>query len=447
MYRPFFGSLLGCLLGLAVPLSAHAQAPGRPAGNPPSFVIILCDDLGYGDLGCYGSTTIRTPNVDRMAAEGMRFTDFYVGASICSPSRAALLTGRYPRRTGILGALFPHSPHGLSPKLPTLSSVLKEHGYATACVGKWHLGHRPAFLPMAHGFEHYFGIPYSNDMGFAPELKLAPRVKPPTSDGPPLMRDDEVIEVPAQQDTLTRRYTDESIRFLTANKHRPFFLYLAFTSPHFPLHVSPFFRGRSKRGLYGDVVEELDASTGEILATLRRLGRDKDTLVLFTSDNGPWLQKKEYGGSAGPLRDGKFSAYEGGFRMPAIFWWPGRVPTGQTCREVASTIDLLPTYAALAGAAVPDGLDGKDIRPLLFGAPGAQTPHRAYLYDSRAVRSGRWKLVRDKHGDELFDLVTDPGERKNLAGAKPEKVRELAALLPAKRPPAGPRPDTRKPGG
>ncbi len=414
------------LLGLWAVLSAAAPAAGGPA-DPPNFVLIFCDDLGYGDLGCFGSTGLKTPNLDRMAQEGTRFTSFYVAASVCSASRAALMTGLYPRRTGITGVLFPKAKNGLPTSFPTLPSVLRKQGYATACVGKWHLGHRPEFLPMAHGFDRYFGIPYSNDMGMAEDLPLAPGVEA-KGNGPPLMRDGQAIEVPADQATLTKRYTEESVRFITEHKDRPFFLYLPHTMPHVPLFASPAFNPGGK-ATYAQVVAEIDWSTGILLKAIRDLGLEKKTLVVFTSDNGPWLAKREAGGSSGPLRDGKFSVYEGGFRMPTVFWGPGRVPAGKACGEVAATIDLLPTFAALAGAPVPPGLDGKDIRPLVEGRAGAKTPHEAYFYATGAVRCGPWKLVRGKKGVELFNLEEDPGEKDNLADRNPEKAKELSAAL------------------
>ncbi len=422
--------------------------PLRAAPSPrPNLVVIFCDDLGYGDLACFGNERIKTPNLDRMAAEGMRFTDFHVGASVCSPSRAALLTGRYPVRTGVTRVLFPGDAIGLSSKLATLPSTLKRAGYATAAVGKWHVGHKPGFLPLDHGFDRYYGIPYSNDMGADPTLKTAPgvefrRPEPKPGEtaaakeqrereypGAPLMRDNVVIEHPVDQSTLTRRYTDEALRFLASTGGRPFFLYLAHTMPHVPLAASPAFKGRSAGGLYGDVVEEIDSGVGEILAALRGLGLAQNTLVLFTSDNGPWLAKKERAGTAGPLRDGKFSQFEGGHREPTIAWWPGRVPSGATCAQFASTLDVLPTFCALAGIPVPAGIDGKDIRPLLFGKKGAKTPHAVFFHASNAVRQGPWKYVATQKTEELFDLATDPGEHHNLAGENPGRLASMRRLL------------------
>ncbi|HUU10094.1 MAG TPA: sulfatase [Phycisphaerae bacterium] len=399
-------------------MQAAGSQPGGPAGRPrPNFIVIFCDDLGYADVGCYGAKDIRTPNIDRMAKEGVRFRSFYVAASVCSPSRAALLTGCYPIRTGVTRVLFPQDKNGLSHEKKTVAEILKGRGYATACIGKWHLGtstqairglpQHAEFMPTNRGFDMYFGIPYSNDMK-------------PT----PLVRGTETLEEPVDQDTLTQRYTAESIKFIEANKDRPFLLYLPHTMPHVPLHASEAFRGKSARGLYGDVVEELDWSTGRILETLQRLGLDKNTLVVFTSDNGPWLAQGKAGGSAGPLRDGKFSNYEGGIRMPAIFWWPGRIQAGWETDFPASTMDLLPTLAALAGAPVPQGLDGCDIGGYLLGGPSAKPPRECLLV-AGIVRQGPWKLRASK---ELYNLDEDIGEKNNLADKMPEKVKELQAL-------------------
>ena len=434
-------TLVMALLLTLVP-TGRAAAPVKP-----NLVVIFCDDLGYGDLGCFGNTRIRTPNLDRMAGEGMRFTDFHVAASVCSPSRAALLTGRYPIRTGVTRVLFPNDTIGLSSQLPSLPSTLKQAGYATAAVGKWHVGHKPEFLPRVHGFDQYFGIPYSNDMGADPTMTTAPgvvlqRIEPQPDatpaekerlereyPGAPLMRDGEVIEHPVDQSTLTARYTAEAVKFITASKDKSFFLYLAHTMPHVPLAVSPAFRQRSAGGFYGDVIEELDASVGRILATLRALGLADNTLVIFTSDNGPWLAKKDRAGTAGPLRDGKFSQFEGGHREPAIAWWPGRIPAGRTCAEFATTMDILPTFCAIAGLPKPREMDGQDIRPLLFGQPGAKTPHTIFYHWSNALRQGPWKYVSTKQGEELFNLADDLGEKNNLAESQPKKIAELRAVL------------------
>jgi len=401
------------------------------AGKSPNFIIIFTDDQGYQDVGCFGSPSIKTPNLDRMASEGMKFTDFYVGAPVCSGSRASLMTGCYCHRVGIPGVLFPNSKIGLHPKEITIAEVLKQKGYATACIGKWHLGDRKPFLPTRQGFDYYFGIPYSNDMSISIN----------GAKGPPLMRNEKIIEHPVDQDTITKRYTEEAIRFIVRNKNRPFFLYLAHTMPHVPLHVSENFRGVSARGLYGDVIEEIDWSVGQILTTIRALGLERNTLVVFTSDNGPWLAKGEYGGSAFPLRDGKFTWFEGGMRLPCIMWWPGKIPARSVCREIAATIDLLPTFAHLAGAKVPQDriIDGKNIWSLLQGKKEAKSPHDAYYYYMQAVRVGRWKLhlpgSRTTVGPKrklpllLFDLERDIGEKHNVADKYPKVVKKLKALL------------------
>jgi arylsulfatase A-like enzyme len=363
-------------LSLGVTLLGFAAAR-KPGARPPNFIVILADDFGYGDLGCCGSREIATPHLDRMAAEGVRFTDFHVTASICSPSRASLLTGCYAQRAGMPFVLFPTEPKGLPPEEITLAELLKQCGYTTACIGKWHLGFLPPFRPARQGFDYFFGLPYSNDSAKQPADKRFDPVLAPAE--LPLMRGDEILEAPVNQETLTERYTEEAIRFIRQNQSRPFFLYLPHTFPHRPLYASGRFRGKSRGGLYGDTVECLDWSAGQILYTLKELGLDDRTLVLFTSDNGaPPASKRpeEGGGSNGPLRGWKFTAYEGGFRVPAIFRWPGKIPAGRVCQELATTMDLFPTFAKLAGAKPPRDrmMDGKDIWPLLT-QPGAHSPH------------------------------------------------------------------------
>jgi len=419
---------LGLVGAAAVALPHVARGAAAPKERLPNFVIIFTDDQGYQDLGCFGSPDIATPRLDKMAAEGMKFTDFYVAASVCTPSRAALLTGCYAQRVSLPSVLFPGSKVGISDKETTLAEILKTRGYATACVGKWHLGHLPPFLPTRHGFDTYYGIPYSNDMR-------------PT----PLLRNEETIEEPATQDTLTQRYTEEAVRFITANKDKPFFLYLPHTMPHVPLFASKEFKGKSKRGLYGDVIEEIDWSVGRILDTLQKLDLDEHTCVVFTSDNGPWLSKGKAGGSALPLRDGKFSAYEGGMREPCIMRWPGRIPAGKVCSEIATTMDILPTFIRLAGAEVPQDrvIDGKDIWPLMAGVEGARSPHEAFFYlrgyAVHAVRAGDWKLhlpqtrtgkgkPPQKNAAQLYNLREDIGEKNNVADAHPDVVQRLTEL-------------------
>ena len=418
-------------------LLAGGLAVGQPASAKddatkklPNFVLMFTDDQGYQDIGCFGSPDIKTPNLDKMAEEGMKFTDFYVGAPVCSASRASLMTGCYCARVGVTGVFFPNrSRRGLHPDETTVAEVLKTKGYATACIGKWHLGDEKPFLPTRQGFDSYFGIPYSNDM----------RIKRGGKSGPPLMRDEEIVEHPADQATLTKRYTEEAVKFIKANKDRPFFLYLPHTMPHVPLFASEKFKGKSKRGLYGDVIEEIDWSAGEILKTLKELGIDERTLVIYTSDNGPWLGKGKAGGCALPLRNGKFTIYEGGMRMPCIMRWPGRIPAGTTCSEVAATIDVLPTFAHLAGAGMPQDriIDGKNIWPLMEGKPGAKSPHKAYFFRGKAVRSGNWKLYlgggrrRKPKGPnvQLYDLRSDISEKNNVAAENPEVVERLMKLL------------------
>jgi arylsulfatase A len=425
-------------------LAATADTPKRP----PNVIIILTDDQGYADLGCYGSFAIKTPRIDRMAAEGMRFTDFYSPAPVCTPTRAGLLTGCHPQRLSLgyipaekmdgtpAHVLYALSRHGLNPSEVTLAEVLKARGYATAMVGKWHLGDAPPFLPTKQGFDSFFGTPYSNDM------------KPPV-----LLRDEKIVENPMEQDSLIDRYTQEATQFIRGNKEKPFFLYFAHNMPHRPLHVPDRFRGTSKRGLYGDAIEAIDWSVGQVLDTVKELGLDENTLIVFSSDNGPWLSQGEAGGSAFPLRAGKGTTYEGGMRVPFIARWPGRVPAGKTSGEPLSHLDLMPTIVTLTGAKLPEAkMDGADISPILLGHPEARNPHEALFYYSNgnlnAVRSGRWKFkVQTTLQDEteygkydtpeskippaLFDLELDPAEQKNVAKEHPEVVEQLKKYLHA----------------
>ena len=368
-----------------------ALPAGAQPAKQPNIILILADDLGYGDLGCFGHPTIRTPSLDRLAAEGMKLTQFYAAASICTPSRAALLTGRYPLRSGLTHVLFPDSEGGLQEEEVTIAEVLREAGYATACIGKWHLGRQARYLPTNHGFDYYFGIPYSNDMSpMNPDYVGVPIT--------PLIRNLAVTnkEEPDQR-YLTKWYTDESIRFIRQQaRKRPFFLYLAHSMPHIPLYASERFRGKSPRGLYGDVVEELDWSCGELLKALKEQGIEDDTLVVFTSDNGPWLQKELDGGSSGLLREGKASSWEGGFRVPAIFRWPGCIRAGSTSTAVATMMDLFTTFTKLGAGQVPADriIDGGDLLPVLLGADTRQeTPFLYYYYEEPwAVRVGPWKM-------------------------------------------------------
>jgi len=395
----------------------------------PNVVLVFTDDQGYGDLGCFGSPYVETPNVDRLAAEGARFTDFQA-APICTPSRAALMTGSYAARVGLgEGVLFPGDDEGLHPDEVTIADVLSGAGYATTCIGKWHLGDHHPFLPTDHGFDSYFGIPYSNDM--RPDNTHGGDSHPPL----PLVRDDEVVEAEPDQSQLTRRYTDEAVSFVEdrAGDDEPFFCYLAHTMPHVPLHASEEFAGGSYGGLYGDVIEEIDHGVGRLLDALEREGVADDTLVVYTSDNGPWLTMGHDGGNSGPLRGGKQSAYEGGHRVPAVVRWPGVVPEGTVCRELATTMDLLPTLAGLAGAAdaVPTDrvLDGVDIRSLLEDPESADTPREGFAYfdsggDLRAVRDDAGLKYYPEEG-ELYDLHRDVSERTDVSEERPDAVARL----------------------
>jgi arylsulfatase A len=416
----------------------------------PNIVIIMADDLGYGDLSCYGHPTIRTLNLDRMAAEGMRFTDFYSGAAVCTPSRAALLTGRLPIRSGMASdrhrVLFPNSKGGLPTEELTIPEILKQKEYATACIGKWHLGFQPQFLPQRHGFDYYFGLPYSNDMAPAGNIPegAAGSLNPKSEYwNVPLVRGENEIEKPADQHTLTRRYTDEGIKFIREHKGSPFFLYLPHTMPHVPLFASENFQGKSRRGLYGDVVEELDWSVGQILQAIRAEGLAENTIVFFTSDNGPWLSQKIAGGSAGLLREGKGSTWEGGMRVPAIAWWPGKIRAGQITSAIACAMDLFNTALDLAGAEIPKDrvIDGKNLAGVLFGSAGSIRDEFYYHRDVQlfAVRKGVWKAHfssqsgykndRQRHDPPLlFNLEEDPSEQFDRGAQHPEILREIKKL-------------------
>lgn len=422
----------------------------------PNIVLVFADDLGYGDLGSYGARGYQTPNLDRLAKEGVRFTDFYVAQGICSASRAALMTGCYPNRIGILGALGPNDRHGIHDDEQTMAEMLKLRGYATAIFGKWHLGRPERFLPTRHGFDEYFGLPYSNDMW--PGHPESPNAWPSL----PLIEGERPIIFNPDQTQLTTSYAEHAVRFIERHRDGPFFVYLAHSMPHVPLFVSEKFAGQTERGLFGDVIEEVDWSVGQILQTLDRLTLDEKTLIIFTSDNGPWLSYGDHAGSAGPLREGKGTTFDGGVREPCLMRWPGKIPAGRVCREPAMTIDLFPTLARLAGeptsgersekrAAAARMIDGRDIWPLISGDAGAKSPHDAlYFYWGRelqAVRAGRWKLHLPHsyrsldgaggHGGipgkyvqrqielALFDLEQDPGETINLAAEQPEMVERL----------------------
>jgi arylsulfatase A len=415
---------------------------------PPNFVILFADDLGYGDLGCYGHPTIRTPRLDHMAAEGMRLMQFYSAAPVCTPSRAALLTGRLAIRSGLCSdkrrVLFPGSKGGLPADEVTLAEALHQRGYASACIGKWHLGHLPKYLPTRNGFDRYFGLPYSNDMHAQPVNESGGLSQPL-----PLFRNEEVIESEPDQGLLTERYTDEAIHFIrdctAAAPRRPFLLYLPYTMPHVPLAASKKFAGRSPRGLFGDAVETIDWSVGQILDTLHAAKIADNTLVIFTSDNGPWLSRRLNGGSAGLLRDGKGSTWEGGMREPCIAWWPGSVPAGTTTQAISSTLDLFPTIVKLAGGKLPRDreLDGYDISQVLLGKDARGPRDVMFFYRDAsvfAVRKGPWKLhltTQTGYGGKpaqhdpplLFHLERDPGESFDVAKDHADVVAELKRLI------------------
>ena len=441
---------------LALAAAGNAVAVEAQQARLPNVVIILTDDQGYADVGCFGAKGFATPNLDRMAKEGRRFTNFYVAQPVCSASRASLLTGCYSNRIGIHGALGPSAKHGLSSGEMTIAELLKQRGYATGMVGKWHLGNRAPFLPTRHGFDEYLGLPYSNDM-----WPLHPEAKPGTYPALPLFDGDKVVNPDVtheDQCQLTTWYTERAVKFIEKNKDRPFFLYVAHNMPHVPLHVSDKFKGKSAQGLYGDVIMEIDWSVGEILAALKKHNLDDNTLVLFLSDNGPWLSYGNHAGSAGPLREGKGTCWDGGTRVPCLMRWPGKVPADTVCKEPLMTIDVLPTLAKLTGAELPkQKIDGLDIWPVLAGEPNAKNPHTAYFFyyeanQLQAVLDGRWKLQlphtyrtlggkpggrdgipakyeqRRLEAAELYDLDADIGEATNVADKHPDIVKRLEGL-------------------
>ncbi len=412
--RPFIA-----LLGIAI-FCGTIEA----AETPPNIVLILADDQGYGDLGCYGATDIKTPNIDRLASEGTRFTSFYVAQPVCTASRAALLTGCYPNRIGMAGALNHTSTTGIHPKEVLLSNLAKSRGYATAIYGKWHLGHHPPFLPTRRGFDEFFGIPYSNDNG---------PLHPVTKGIPPLSvyEGENVVEVDPDQSKFTQRLTERAVKFIEKNKGKPFFLYVPHIMPHVPIFASEKFKGTSKRGLYGDVIQELDWSVGEILSTLKKHDLEKSTIVIYASDNGPFLSYGEHAGSAGKLREGKLTTFEGGVRVPGIIRWPERVPKGRVCDELFTTMDLFVCLTKFMGAKLPEAkIDGEDLTSLLVGekdAKGRQT----FLYYSgdelQAVRIGDWKLHLTH---DYLTIAGEPGQGgkpSNFGKLKPESI-ELSGI-------------------
>ena len=445
--------LANFLLFFLVPVALGAK-------KQPNVVIMFMDDMGYADIGPFGAKGYPTPHLDRMAKEGRKFTDFYVTQAVCSASRAGLLTGCYNVRVGIMGALGPKSNIGINPDEVTIAEICKQKGYATACYGKWHLGHLKEFLPMQHGFDEYFGLPYSNDMWpYHPgvlHLPMEERLK--RWPDLPLMDGNKVINPKVtgkDQEKLTTQYTERAVSFIEKNKDRPFFVYVPHSMVHVPLYVSDKFKGKSGAGLFGDVMMEVDWSVGQIMKTLRKYKLEKDTLFVFTSDNGPWLNYGDHAGSAAPLREGKGTMFDGGCREPTLAWWPGTIPPDSVCKEPAMTIDLLPTIAGLIGAKLPaHRIDGKNVWPL-FTDDEAKSPHEAYYFyygnQLQAVRQGKWKLhfphgyrtmagkpggtggiptrySQAKIGLSLFDLEKDVGESKDLSESHPEVVKRLSAL-------------------
>ncbi|MEM0896190.1 MAG: sulfatase [Verrucomicrobiota bacterium] len=442
---PLFISLLVCC--------THAF------GGEPNIVIIFTDDQGYGDVGCYGAEGYTTPHLDRMAAEGVKFTDFYVAQAVCGASRAALLTGCYPNRIGIRGAPGPGSKIGLHPDEMTIAEVVKQKDYATGIFGKWHLGDAKEFLPVHQGFDDYYGLPYSNDMWpYHPNvlhLPMEERLKKwPVL---PMVEGDEIVDpevTPEDQTRLTADYTRRAVNFIEKNKDKPFFLYLAHSMPHVPLYTSKEFEGSSSQGAYGDVIQEIDWSVGQVLESLAKHGIDENTLVIFTCDNGPWLSYGNHGGSAGPLREGKGTAWEGGVRVPCLMRWPGKIPAGSICEKPAMTIDLLPTIAAITGTPLPERtIDGNDIWPLISSPKEAKAQGPYYFFwgtDLHAVRWGKWKYhfahgYRSLTGEPgmdglpdgytqartdvaLYDLRKDIGERKNIIDAHPGIAKKIRGM-------------------
>lgn len=398
----------------------------------PNVIIIFADDLGYGDLSCYGNPTIHTPNIDKMAQEGAKFTQFYVGAPVCSPSRAALLTGCYPKRVGLhVGVLMPNSNTGLNPNEETIAELLKEKGFATACIGKWHLGHHKKFMPLNHGFDTFYGFPYSNDMSRKEQLLINPKSK--YSYHLPWLSQNDTIDVDPDQSNVTKMLTEKSLEFIKTNRKNNFFLYLAYPMPHIPLYASKKFQGTSPRGMYGDVVSELDWGVGEILDQLKKYKLDKNTLVVFTSDNGPWKVFKTHGGSSGPLRGAKGTTWEGGVREPGIFWWPGQIEPGQQITEVTTTMDILPTLATLCQTSVPQKeIDGRDISKLLLS--NGMPEKKPFVYYTRrgklaGVRDGAYKLISDGKKFHLYNIEEDISEEYDLKEEQPERFEEMQKLM------------------
>ena len=454
---------LGIATFAALPaLATNTEAPGQAK---PNIILILMDDMGYGDIGRTGANQFETPNLNRLASQGMQFTWYYCPQAVSSASRAGLLTGCYPNRVGISGALMPWAQTGINSEETTIAEVLKTKGYYTGIIGKWHLGHHRQFLPLQHGFDEYYGIPYSNDMWPVDFDGVPIHLKDTTSNKmkypilPLLEGNEKVAEVRtlSDQDKLTTAYTERAVKFIEKNKKGPFFLYIPHSMVHIPLGVSEKFRGKSKQGMYGDVMMEVDWSIGEILKALERNGLEKNTLVIFTSDNGPWLNFGNHAGTTGGLREGKGSSWEGGQRVPCIMRWPGVIPQGEVCSKLASAIDILPTLAAITGADLPKNkIDGINILPLMTGDKNAEPRHEFYYYYQtnalEAVQRDYWKLVLPHSGRtyrgykpgsdgwpgptgtekiekaQLFDLRRDPGEWYDVSAWYPDKVEELELL-------------------
>jgi arylsulfatase len=439
------------------------QQPGKPsARQSPNVIIIFMDDMGYGDLSCYGALDYHTPNLDRLAAEGMRFTNFLSAQAVCSASRAGLLTGCYPNRIGISGALFPNSKVGLSKEETTIAEMLKGQGYRTGIFGKWHLGDDKSMLPLNHGFDEYLGIPYSNDMW--PFDYAGMPAKPNTNKAQfpplPLIRNDKPVDTIStlkDQGLLTQRLTDEAIKFIKKNRSRKFFAYIPHPMPHVPIYASPSFKGKSKQGIYGDVIQEVDYNVGRIMQTLKEEGLEKNTIVIFTSDNGPWYNFGNHAGSNGGFREGKGTSFEGGQRVPCIMRWKGNIPAGMVSNQLSSSIDILPTLAKLTNADLPHKkIDGVELTEVLKGNTKANPRETFYYYYRRnsleAVRKGNWKLVLEHPSrsylfqrpgvdgypgpapenvlmyEALYDLRRDPGEQHDVKGQNPQLLMELRVL-------------------
>jgi len=435
---------IAAAISLALTLPMKARAGNTTEQSIPNFIVIFCDDLGYSDISCFGAKRKKTPHIDKMASEGMRFTDFYVTAPVCSPSRASLMTGCYPLRVDMSRSckgpfmLLPGDQKGLNPSETTIAKILKQQSYSTACIGKWHLGDQPQFMPNKQGFDYYYGIPYSNDM----KRKSAKKGRlVNNSKHLPLFRNEKIIELSPDQRFFTRNLTTEAVEFIRKNKDKPFFVYLSHIMPHLPIYASPEFNGKSEHGVYSDAIHELDWSVGEILRTLKELGIDDNTLVIFTSDNGATRRGENF-----PLSGSKGRILEGGMRVPCVMRWPKTIPAGKTCGELITVMDFLPTFTKLAGGDLPKTkLDGKDIFSLLSGQKDAKTPHEKFFYyridQLRAVRSGDWKLhlavdptlegwdgVRKGTCElALYDLKTDIGEKTNVADKHPEVIKRLLA--------------------